>query len=133
MRICAPFEVIGRARDPHGNGWGKLIRWIDEDKRLRTNLVRDADLHREISALTARRADMGLHVTLGCGRPLAAYLSRIESRAAGYVRVAHRMARDWWRQLLHPSSQKGVGELSGITVARSRRYRPHSSDRSSHS
>jgi uncharacterized protein (DUF927 family) len=77
-RICAPFEVIGRARDPLGNGWGKLIRWTDEDKRLRTHLVPDADLHREVSALTARLADMGLHVTLGCGRPLAEYLSQVE-------------------------------------------------------
>jgi uncharacterized protein (DUF927 family) len=78
MRVCAPFEVIGRARDPYGNGWGKLIRWTDEDKRLRVHLVPDADLHREMSALTARLADMGLHVTLGCGRPLAEYLSQVE-------------------------------------------------------
>jgi hypothetical protein len=78
MRISAPFEVIGRARDPQGNGWCKLIRWIDEDGRLRTHLVPDADLHREFSALTARLADMGLQVTVGCGRPLAEYLSRVE-------------------------------------------------------
>jgi hypothetical protein len=77
-RICAAFEVIGRARDPHGNGWGKLIRWADEDSRRRTHLVSDADLHREFSALTARLADMGLHVTVGCGRPLAEYLSQVE-------------------------------------------------------
>jgi hypothetical protein len=78
LRVCAPFEVIGRARDPHGNGWGKLIRWTDEDKRLRTHLVPDADLHRELSALTAKLADMGLHVTLGCGRPLAKYLCEVD-------------------------------------------------------
>ena len=77
-RICAPFKVTGRARDPHGNGWGKLIRWTDEDRRLRTHQVPDADLHREVSALTARLADMGLQVTLGCGRPLAEYLSQVE-------------------------------------------------------
>ena len=78
MRICAAFEVIGRARDPHGDGWDKLIRWADEDSRLRTHLVPDADLHREFSALTTRLADMGLHVTIGCGRPLAEYLIQVE-------------------------------------------------------
>ena len=35
-------------------------------------------LHRDVSALTARLADMGLHVALGCGRPLAEYLSEVD-------------------------------------------------------
>ena len=76
-RISAAFEVIGRARDPQGNGWGKLIRWVDEDNRLRTHLVPNADLHREVSALAARLADMGLHISLRCGGQLADYLSQV--------------------------------------------------------
>jgi hypothetical protein len=51
-------SLIGRTRDPRGNNWGELLRWTDDDSRLHTHLVPDADLHREMSALIARLADI---------------------------------------------------------------------------
>ena len=31
--ISDAFEIVGRVRDPHGEGWGKLLRWEDPDGR----------------------------------------------------------------------------------------------------
>ena len=31
IRVSAPFEVLGRVRDPSGNGWAKLVRYRDPD------------------------------------------------------------------------------------------------------
>jgi uncharacterized protein (DUF927 family) len=68
-------------------------------------------LHREFSALTARLADMGLHVTFGCGRPLAEYLSQVDVKQRVNVCVAHRLARDRRCQVLHPTppQYRGAG------------------------
>ena len=46
-RIAAPFEVLGACRDPHGAGWGKMLRWRDDDGRAHVRHVADADLHGE--------------------------------------------------------------------------------------
>jgi hypothetical protein len=42
--ISAPFEIAGRARDPQGHDWGRLLRWYDEDRRLHEHFVSDAAL-----------------------------------------------------------------------------------------
>jgi putative DNA primase/helicase len=33
VRVSAPFEILGRARDPQGHGWGRFLRWSDPDGR----------------------------------------------------------------------------------------------------
>ena len=32
VKVCAPIEVIARYRDKDGDGWGRVIRWLDDDK-----------------------------------------------------------------------------------------------------
>lgn len=72
--VCARFEIIGRARNPHGEGWSRYLRWQDADDRTHTFAVSDAALHADPKALVRELADRGLQV----GRkhaPLLDYLN----------------------------------------------------------
>ena len=60
--ISAPFEVLGGCRDPHGAGWGKVLRWRDDDGRQHVRHVADADMHGEPAALCAGLAHHGLRI-----------------------------------------------------------------------
>ena len=77
--ISGPFEVLGRARNPNGEGWGRVLRWSDDDKRPHTAIILDADLHGEPSALCANLASRGLKVVTGrtARAHLIAYLNEI--------------------------------------------------------
>ena len=77
--ISGPFEILGRVRDPKGEGWSRLLRWNDADKRVHVHAVSDADLHGDISALCAKLADRGLRVATGPKRThLVRYLNEAE-------------------------------------------------------
>jgi putative DNA primase/helicase len=74
--VCAPFEILGRARDPKGEGWARLIRWQDDDGRVHTDTISDEDLHGDVPALCARLAHCGLRIGTGKFRPyLIGYLN----------------------------------------------------------
>jgi uncharacterized protein (DUF927 family) len=60
--ISAPFEVLGRVRNPNSEGWARLLRWNDDDKRVHTFAVSDAELHGDPSTLCANLAARGLKV-----------------------------------------------------------------------
>lgn len=60
--ISGPFEVLGRVRNPNGEDWARLLRWTDDDDRIHTFAVSDADLHGEQSALCANLASRGLKI-----------------------------------------------------------------------
>ena len=77
--VSGPFEILGRVRDPKGEGWARLLRWNDADKRVHVHAVSDADLHGDISALCANLADRGLRVATGPKRnDLVRYLNEAE-------------------------------------------------------
>lgn len=63
--LCAPFEIIGRVRDPQSHGWARLLRWKDDDKVLHQHSVADHDLHGEGAALCASLANAGLKIVTG--------------------------------------------------------------------
>src|SRR5262245_12523892 len=63
--VSGPFEVLGRARNPNGEGWGRLLSWSDDDGRVHIFCVPDADLHGERSALCANLASRGLKIATG--------------------------------------------------------------------
>ena len=74
--VSGPFEILGRVRDPKGEGWARLLRWSDEDKRVHIHAVSDADLHGDISALCGNLARRGLRVATGQKRShLVRYLN----------------------------------------------------------
>ena len=77
--VCAPFEILGRARGPKGEGWARLIRWQDGDGRVHTDTISDENLHGDVSALCIRLANCGLHIATGQTRPhLIRYLNDAE-------------------------------------------------------
>ena len=77
--ISGPFEILGRVRDPKGEGWARMLRWKDDDGRVHTYAVSDADLHGDVSALCANLARCGLRITIGRNRiHIARYLNHAE-------------------------------------------------------
>jgi putative DNA primase/helicase len=79
IAISGPFEILGRVRDPNGEGWARLLRWRDEDNHVHSHTVADADLHGDISALCTTLANRGLRVAIGSNRiHLARYLNEVD-------------------------------------------------------
>ena len=74
-RICGPLEVIGRARDPHGEGWGRFVNWRDPDGRKHERFVADAALHGDAAALCAGLAEGGFNIARSQQRTFASYLA----------------------------------------------------------
>ena len=73
--VSAPFEILGATRNPHGNEWGKLLRWKDRDQRQHLKHISDATLHGDPSSLCANLADDGLYISRNHQRTLSTYLS----------------------------------------------------------
>jgi putative DNA primase/helicase len=80
VRVSAPFEVLGACRDPHGQAWGKMLRWRDADGRQHVRQVADYDLHGDPAVLCAKLADVGLRIERNGQRDLADYLSVLDVR-----------------------------------------------------
>lgn len=94
-RISAPFEVLGRSRDPNSKGWGRWLRWRDSDGRFHSRHVADAALQGDPASLCAMLADEGLHIIRGHQRDLCTYINgcNVEGRVTvvnrtGYHEVA---------------------------------------------
>ena len=62
--ISAPFEILGRTRDPNGHEWARLLRWRDDDCREHTQPISDADLHGDPKTLCAPSPVAGLRLLL---------------------------------------------------------------------
>jgi putative DNA primase/helicase len=79
--LSAPFEILGRARDPNGQGWARWIKWKDPDGCEHTFAVSDAKLHGESSALCAELAQQGFKITTSAVKRalLIAYLNHADS------------------------------------------------------
>ncbi|GJE12080.1 DUF927 domain-containing protein [Methylobacterium longum] len=75
--VSAPFEIIGRGRDPSGCGWSKWLRWRDPDGRQHEHAVSDAALHGDVRALAADLASRGLVIARGARNHLADYLAEV--------------------------------------------------------
>src|SRR6516162_456164 len=69
VRIASVFEIMGRVRDPNGEGWARLLRWRDADKLWHSHAVSDASLHGDPTALCSELASRGLEITTGKHRP----------------------------------------------------------------
>src|SRR5262245_8192326 len=63
--LSAPFEIIGRVRDPQSHGWARLLRWKDDDGVVHQHPVADEDLHGDGAALCASLANGGLKIATG--------------------------------------------------------------------
>jgi putative DNA primase/helicase len=80
--ISGGFKVLGRVRDPAGNGWGSCIEWLDEERREHQRVIDDGELHGDLGPLCAMLASGGLKIILGTTRKhLGTYLNQVRSRA----------------------------------------------------
>lgn len=111
LKISAPFEVIGRARDVTGSGWSRLLRWRDEDGVGHTTPVSDAEMHTDATTLAARLADNGLMISPNAASraSIADYLSGAMPRDR--ITVVHRTG---W----HEIGDRNVFVLPGHTYGR---------------
>jgi putative DNA primase/helicase len=66
--LAAPFEIIGRVRDPQSHGWARLLQWKDDDGVVHLHPVADQDLHGDGAALCASLANGGLKIATGSTR-----------------------------------------------------------------
>jgi uncharacterized protein (DUF927 family) len=77
--LSAPFEILGRVRDAHGDGWGRLLRWRDDDGRQHQHVVSDADLYSDVAVLFATLASKGLTISVGPAKTyLVSYLNQAD-------------------------------------------------------
>jgi len=88
VRVSAPFEIVGRGRDPDGRAWGRFLRWRDPDSRRHEKFVADQMLHGDPSALCAPLAAEGLEIVRKEQCAFASYLSG--ANPAGRVTVVER-------------------------------------------
>jgi putative DNA primase/helicase len=66
--LAAPFEIVGRVRDPRSQSWARLLRWKDDDGVVHQHPVADEELHGDGSALCAALASRGLKIATGAVR-----------------------------------------------------------------
>lgn len=78
--IASAFEIIGLARDPHGHGWGRFLRWRDRDGRTHERFIADAALHGDPATLCAGLAEGGLTIARNEQRAFATYLAGAQSK-----------------------------------------------------
>ena len=105
--IAAPFEVLGACRDPNGGGWGKLLRWRDDDGRVHTRHIADAHLHGEPAAICGSLAHEGLRIDRTRHRELLGYLNALRPNRCAIV-----VTRTGW----HEISERSVFVLPGETI-----------------
>jgi len=80
--LSAPFEIIGRVRDPQSHGWARQLQWKDDDGVVHQHSVADQDLHGDGAALRASLASGGLKIATGSIRQhFVSYLNQATIKA----------------------------------------------------
>jgi uncharacterized protein (DUF927 family) len=80
--LSAPFEIVGRVRDPQSRGWARLLQWKDDDGVVHQHPVADQDLHGDGAALCASLANGGLKIATGGTRQhFVSYLNQAAIKA----------------------------------------------------
>ena len=86
--VCAWLEIAARVRNPHGEGWGKLVNFMDPDRTPKRRIIADMLLSGDGIELERTLRDAGLHIS-PTGRPLLRqYL--IEATTKARARVTNR-------------------------------------------
>ncbi|WP_207132129.1 DUF927 domain-containing protein [Halorhodospira neutriphila] len=70
----APVWVPALTRDPHGGGWGSVVRWLDRDGNQQERAIPFSRFHEQGNTLAQELADDGLAVIPGKERKLAQFL-----------------------------------------------------------
>jgi hypothetical protein len=109
--LSAPFEIVGRVRDPQSHGWARLLQWKDDDGVVHQHPVADQDLHGDGAALCAALAGGGLKIKTGGARQhFVSYLNQATIKARITI-----VPRTGWHSLDEKKVFALPGEGIGIT------------------
>ena len=98
IALCAPLEVLGRARDDEQGNWGACVRWHDADGEEHTAIFSDEDLIGNPAEVRKALARGGLRLFFsGVKAPdyLAGYIYNNPSRDLKSIRLVNRTG--WYR------------------------------------
>lgn len=116
--ISGPFEILGRVRDPKGEGWARLLRWHDKDKRTHTYAVSDNDLHGDHRVLFGNLASRGLHIVTSKDRDhLIHYLNSVEIEER-VTEVPHTGWHSIGADLVFALPDQTIGEIHETIIIR---------------
>jgi putative DNA primase/helicase len=87
--VSAPFEIVGACRNPHGTGWGLMLKWKDADGSVHEQYVSMESLHGDLGILCGSLSANGLNISLTEHKLFATHLSRHKTDERMTV-VAHR-------------------------------------------
>lgn len=87
--VAGAFEILGRSRDQHREGWGMWLRWKDADGGEHTRLTSSELIHGDPKLLCALLVASGLWVNSGAQDKLKQYLGGVRE-IPGRVTVASR-------------------------------------------
>jgi putative DNA primase/helicase len=108
--LSAPFEIVGRVRDPQSHGWARLLQWKDDDGVVHLHPVADQDLHGDGAALCASLANGGLKIATGSIRQhFVSYLNQATIKARVTI-----IPRTGWHSVNHKRIFALPGEGIGI-------------------
>src|SRR5262245_46098829 len=116
--LSAPFEIIGRVRDPQSHGWARLLQWKDDDRVVHRHAVADPDLHGDGAALCAALANGGLKIATGSIRQhFVSYLNQatIKARVTIIPRTGWHIVDD--QKIFALPNDEGIGIAGQIFLA----------------
>src|SRR5262252_592275 len=116
--LSAPFEIIGRVRDPQSHGWARLLQWKDDDRVVHQHAVADQDLHGDGAALCAVLANGGLRIATGSLRQhFVSYLNQatIKARVTIIPRTGWHIVDD--QKIFALPGDEGIGIAGQIILA----------------
>lgn len=109
--VCPLLEVVALVRDPHGEGWGKLVRFKDPDGLDKRRIIPDAMLSGDGTELERTLRGAGLKVAPSGKALLRQYLieSSPEARARVTDRTGWHECSDGGAAFVMPSQAFGTG------------------------
>lgn len=106
FRVCPRFEVLAKARDPEGAGWGLLVEVLDPDGRRHRPIIPFRTLRGDGAAALEMFMDRGLVPGAGRDKFLVEFLRQVQTD-----RRARVVARVGW----HGDGENAVYVLSDKT------------------
>lgn len=64
VRICSRLEVVGRCRRAAGDGWGRLVEFVDHEGRRRRSVIEEQTLSGAATAALKNLRDRGLDIAI---------------------------------------------------------------------
>lgn len=114
--LCSRLDVVAKTRDEHGNEWGRLLQWLDDDGNAHQWAVSAELLEGDGNEVRKELARQGLHIAshLNARHLLIAYIKnwQIDTRA----RCTNRLG---WHGDVYVGAQHSFGETKELHIFQS--------------